>query len=279
MRNLIAFLRRFQIFLVFVILQIAALYFYITFFSFPRSQYLSASSQFAGTIWSIRNDITKQFSLGKTVTDLQRKNRILRERLPMSFIQLERAEFKINDTLFGQQYEYIEGDVVQSNVTRRNNYFTINVGRKQGIKKNMGVFSDNGVVGVIHSVSEHYSIVKSLLTSNANVDVEIIPSGLNGLVKWDGVDPRRGSVAGISNDLKIKKWSVIQTRGGAGIFPRGIPVGKVEKLKSVEGQAFWDVSFVFAEDFRSVQKIYVVKNILRNEQLKLEETIPADPIE
>lgn len=279
MRNLIAFLRRFQIFLVFAGLQIVALSLYFSFFAFPRSQYLTTASTVTGTILSVRNDVMKQLNLSKTNDILQKRNKKLMEQLPQSFMRIDRETVKINDTLFKQQYQYISATVINSTVEKRNNYFTIDVGRRQGVQVGDGVFSDKGVVGVIHNCSEHYAVVKSALTENINIDVVIEPIGLFGLLKWDGTDPRRGTVAGISNDLKIDKWSRVVTRGGAGIFPRGIMVGKVEKLKEVEGEAFWDVSIVFSEDFRSLQRVYIVQNLLQDEQKKLEESIPKDPVE
>lgn len=277
MRNLIAFLKRFQIFLVFAILQVIALSLYFSFFFYPRSQYLTTASGMNAKIWEVRNALTKQLNLSHTNQELQKSNAALMERLPQSFIRLDDGTVKIDDTLYHQQYEYIPADVINSTVEKRNNYFTIKAGTLHGVERGLGVISDNGVVGVIHRCSEHYSIVKSVLTENINISVVIEQMGLYGLLKWDGIDPRRGSVSGISNDLEIKKWARVVTREGTGIFPKGILVGKVETLKSVEGEAFWDVSILFSEDYRKLQKVYVVKNILSEEQQKLEQLIPKDP--
>ncbi len=276
MRNLIAFLKRFQIFLVFAGLQVIALSLYITFFSFPRSQYLTSASQVAGTIYSWRNDITKQLDLSRTNDSLQRKIVGLLAKQPESYMRIDRNVVKINDTIFHQQYEYIAGTVINSTVDKPNNYFTIDIGKLQGVKPGMGVISDNGVVGVIHNSNDYYSVVKTVLTENINIDVIIQPIGLFGLLKWNHGDARHGIIAGISNDLKIKKWSKVYTKGGSGIYPRGILVGRVEKLESVEGEAFWDVKVKFSEDYRCLQKVYVVRNLLLEEQQKIEASIPKE---
>ena len=105
-----------------------------------------------------------------------------------------------------------------------NNYFTLNTGELQGIERVMGVFSQKGIVGIIHNTSEHYSVVKSVLTKDINIDVLILPVKLYGFLKWDGKDPRRGSITGISNDLNIKKGSRVITRGASGVFPKGLLV-------------------------------------------------------
>ena len=276
MRNLIAFFRRFRVFLVFVLLQVFSLSVYFTFLNFPRSQYLTSASKVSGLILTVQNDITKHFNLSLNNDKLQKENIRLRNRLPQSFQRMENGWAKINDTLFHQQYEYIPASVINSTSTKRNNYFTLNIGSKQGVVRGMGVFSDKGIVGIVHTSSAHFAVVKTVLTENINIDVMIEPIGLFGLMKWDGRDPRRGSITGISNDLKIKRWSKVVTRGGSGIFPRGLNVGKVEKLNPVEGKPLWDVVIRFSEDYRTIQRVYVIKNLFQEEQNKLELLIPED---
>ena len=276
MRNLFAFFRRFRVFLVFILMQIFALTTYFSFLQYPRAQYLTTASAVAGKTLAIRNDLTKHFDLGRSNTALQWANKRLRERLPQSFQQLQYGLVKINDTLFKQQYEYIPGTVINSTVTKRNNYFTLNIGKTQGIARGMGVFSDKGVVGIIHNVSDHFAVVKSVLTEEINIDVMIEPIGLFGLLKWNGENHRKGSISGISNDMHIKKWSKVVTRGGSGIFPRGIMVGKIEKLRPVEGKPLWDVVVRFSENYASLQRVYVIKNLMQEEQSELESNIPPD---
>ena len=276
MRNLIAFLRRFQIFLVFALLQVISLVIYVQFLSFPRSQYLTTASNVTAKVLTWENDITKHFDLSKNNWALQRENIRLRERLPEFMYTLSATKVKVQDTVFEQQYTYIPGEVINSSVTRKNNYFTLNIGSKHGVKRDMGVFSDKGVVGIVHNVSEHYCVVKSVLTEDINIDVIIEPIHIAGILKWDGHDPRRGSIDGVSNDLRIKKWSKVVTRGGSGIFPKGIPVGKVESIEPIEGESLWNVVIRYSEDYRRLQRVYVVKNLLIEEQKELEGLIPPD---
>ncbi|MFT5777395.1 MAG: rod shape-determining protein MreC [Crocinitomicaceae bacterium] len=285
MRNFLAFIRRFRVLLFFALLQGGVLTIYFTFSTFPRSQYLTTASTVSGSILSVRNDITKHFKLSDSNLKLQEENKILRAKLLENKLALEArkvmdsVEVKTEDESYTQHFEYIPGMVINATFTKRNNYFTLNIGSKQGVKRGMGVISDKGVVGVIHNTSEHFSVIKSCLTKDINVDVIIENSGEPGFLKWDGRDARRGTMAGVSNDRDIKKWSSIVTRGGAGIFPRGLPVGIVEKTVTVEGQPLWDVTVKYAENFRTVQYIYVISNILQKEQHELEAEVPAEPVQ
>jgi rod shape-determining protein MreC len=276
MRNLIAFFKRFQVFMAFVLLQVLALYLYVNYMSFPKSQYLTSASIVTGNVLKAKNDVTKLLNLSRTNRVLQQKIIELRQQRPESFFKLDRDLFRINDTLFQQQYEYIPATVINSTFDKRNNFFTLDVGRAQGIKREMGVFSDKGVVGIVHFTSEHFCVVKSVLTENINIDVMVENNGAFGLLKWNSQHARYGNISGISNDMRVKKWSKVVTRGGAGIFPKGIPVGKIAKIKSVEGKPLWDIEILFAEDFRKIQSVYVIKNLFKAEQKKIESLIPAD---
>ena len=276
MRNLIAFFRRFRIFLYFALLQGIALSTYFTYLSYPRSQYLTTASAVSGQLLTYRNDVTKHFQLPYNNRKLQYENIQLRQRLPESFIKVQGAIFKIDDTLQRQQYEYIPAVVINSTVNKRNNYFTLSSGKSSGIYRGMGVFSNKGIVGIIHNVSDHFSVVKSVLTEDINIDVMLEKNGVFGLLKWNGKNAKIGTISSISNDLTLKKWSKIVTRGGSGIFPRGLPVGKIKSLKTVEGKPLWDVEIYYSEDYRKLQNVYVIKNLMLNEQKELEKKIPSD---
>jgi len=276
MHNLLAFFRRFRIFLLFVLLQVFALSTYFTYLSFPRSQYLTSASIVSSSILEVKNSFTRYWNLGENNKALQAENIRLRNKVKESFMRLERPLVKIEDTLFRQQYDYIPSLVINSSTNKRNNFFTLNVGKLQGIERGMGVFSDRGVVGVIHTTSKHYSVVKSVLTEHINIDVIIENTGAFGLLKWDGRDSKFGTITGISNDMILEKGTRVVTRGGSTIFPKGLLVGFVEKYKQIEGKPLWDVTIRFSEDYRSIQNVYVIKNLLKGEQDKLENTIPED---
>ena len=270
MRNFIAFIRHFRVILLFALLQGIALMWYTTFVSFPRSQYLTTASSFQGSILSVRNKLTQQFDLPKNNALLQAENIALHEQMPHSFVKLENGLVKINDTTHRLQYEYIPSVVINSTYSKANNYITINTGSSQGVKRGMGVFSSDGIVGVVHNVSAHFSVIKSCLTEKLNTAIMIEGSGEDGFLVWNGPDASKGTMTGVSNDSKITEKAKVITRGGAGIFPRGLPVGTVSQYKVIEGESLWNITFDFAVDFRSLQSVYVIKNLLLEEQKELE---------
>jgi len=237
---------------------------------------MTTTTSFSGTLFEWKHSWTQFFNLRENNDALQEENAKLRSEADQSLIRMQHGYVKVNDTLHKVQYEYVPAKVINSSYTRRNNYFTIDIGTDQGIKHNMGVFSSNGVIGVIHYANDQYSIVKSCLTEKVDIAVMVESTREQGFLKWDGKDAKRGTITGISNDSKVEKWSKVVTKGSAGIFPEGIPVGKVEKSVVVEGKPLWDVTVLFSENYRTVQRVYVVKNLLKDKQDEAESHIPQD---
>lgn len=233
--------------------------------SAPKSSYFTTASYITGTLFEIRHSITQHFLLGENNVALQKENIELRKSSSLFLYNNESSSSRVIDSSFAQQYEYIPGIIINSTTMKRNNFFTLNIGNIQGVKKGMGVFSSNGVVGIVHNTSKHFSVVKSVLTKNINIDVLLTEIGTSGMLKWSGENPNNGYIAGISNDIKIPTGSKVVTRGGSGIFPRGIEVGVVKKTNTIEGEASWHIDIEFSQKYAALENIYVVKNLFLDE--------------
>ena len=152
MRNLIAFFKRFQIFLVFVLLQIVALSAYIQYSEFARLQVFSSASRINGGLFEVRNSITKHFNLEGTNRKLGWENARLREKLKISNYKVDRDTIILEDTNYRQHYLYISETVINNTYDKRNNYMTIDIGKNQGVEKGCGVGYSKGVLVVVHLV-------------------------------------------------------------------------------------------------------------------------------
>lgn len=276
MKNLIAFLKRFQIFLVFIVLQIVALTTYSAYSEFARLQMLTTTSALNSQLFEIRHAVDKHFYLETSNRSLVYKNKKLLEQLKNAHYRIEKGKVYIDDTLYKQTFFYIPAEVIQNTYDKRNNYMTIDIGKNQGIQKNDGVFSAKGVVGKVHFVGENYSLVKTVLSQNVNIDVMLEKTGAFGFVKWDAKHPKIIQITGISNDITIKKHEKVISYGSSGIFPKGIPVGRVISKKHIEGKPLYDIQVRIFEDFRTIQQVYVVRNTMKKEILELQNQIPKD---
>lgn len=270
MRNLIAFLQRFRVFLVFLLLQLFALGTYFYWVSYPRTRFLNTSNQISGTFLSWQRDITKYLYLDQENSKLMEQMAALKEKLPMSFISIDTSVVKIDDTLRRKSFELIPATVINSTSSRTNNYFTLDAGHLKGVQPKMGVITNDGVVGIIYDVSDHYAVVKSILTEDFNISAYIVHNKAHGLIKYLEEDPKRVSLTGISNDIKIRRHAKVYARGSSGYFPPGTPIGIVEKLEPIEGKPLWDIQVRLNQDMRSLHYVYVIKHIYKQELDSLE---------
>lgn len=270
MQNLIAFIQKLRVFFVFLFLQIIAFSTYLSFMTVPKSNYFTTASYFSGTLFEMKHSITKHFNLEENNKNLQLENIKLRSKIPSFLYQVNRDSTLINDSIFKQQYYYTHATIINSTITKRNNFFTLNAGKLKGINPGLGVFSSNGIVGIIHVSSEHFSIVKSVLTSDINIDVMIEGIGAFGLLKWDGGNSSRGTISGITNDIRIPIGAKVITRGGSGIFPKGLMVGEVTAVTSIEGKSVWRIEIGFSEKYATLENVYIVKNLFLDEMSRLQ---------
>jgi rod shape-determining protein MreC len=269
MQNVSAIFRYLRVFLIFALLQGFALYLYFTSQLYPSIQFANTTRGISNTLIETQHAYKQYFGLPEENRKLQKAYEELLEKSPISFIKLDANRAKIEDTLFKQNYSYISGEVLRSSVHKANNFITANIGKKHGVKKGMGVINHDGLIGYVYDVSEHYCIVKTVLSENINIDV-MLPNGQFGLLKWLGKNPNEVNVTGIPNDTEVEVGDIFTTRGTGGVFPRGIAVGQVSSLNFVEGEANWDLRLKPAVNFGRVKNIYIVNHLNKSELEALE---------
>jgi rod shape-determining protein MreC len=194
---------------------------------------------------------------------------LLRRQLLESYSALSPKKIHKTDTLNKQQYTYIPSTVINSTYDKRNNFLTLNGGFEQGIKEGMGVFNSQGVVGVIFKVSRHFSLVRTLLTEQINIDV-LLPNGTFGILKWNGKDPTICQISGVPNDIRLHKGDKVVSNGGQNKFPRNYSIGTIDSYEKINGSPRWKINIKLSVDFRKITQVYIVQNLLGIEQQKLE---------
>lgn len=241
--------------------------------SFPRTRFFNSSAAVTSKFLTWERNLTKYFFLEEANQVLQAENIKLQNKLPVNFISVDPKTAIINDTIRQLSYERVPATVINSSYSYTNNYFTIDAGSLKGIKRKMGVVSPAGIVGFVYDVSKHYAIVKSVLTQDINLSAYVNGADAFGLIKYDGDDPRRVELTGVSNDIIIKKGSRVKSRGSAGYFPQGLSIGIVEKIEPIEGKPMWDITVRLSQDMRKLRYVYVLKNIHQLELDQLEKDI------
>jgi rod shape-determining protein MreC len=272
MRNILVFLIRYHFLLLFLLLEIFSITLLVNSTYYQSSAILKAGSRVTGNFYNSVSNATDYLKLRTTNEDLARENALLRQMKGVSFLKNDTNSFWVNDTLFKQQYRYIVAEVVLNTVGKRNNYIMLDKGSRSGIQKDMAVITSNGIVGTVVNVSENFCWVMSLLNKHTRISGRIIKNNQMGTVVWNGVDHIYGTLTDIPAHVKIAKGDTIQSSGYSYIFPAGLMIGTITDFRVEQGDHFYTIPFKFSVDFNALQYVYVVKNLMKEEQDSLKKS-------
>ena len=270
MRNLLIFITKYNAFFLFLIFEISALVIYIKYNSFQKASFINSTNKITGNLYAQVNGLYGYLSLREVNDSLARENARLRNELKTSFYVDTVGKHKVVDTVYKQQYTFVEAKVINNSVNRSNNYITINSGSKQGIAKGMGVICSSGLVGKVVFVGEHLSIVQSLLHKDSRFSAMLAKNKEIGYIEWsDDLDPHKGFLKDVSNNAQPRLGEEVVTSEYS-LFPPGIPIGKVSNLHTKTGGFALNMEVRLAVDFGKLQYVDVVINKFAQEQAGLE---------
>jgi rod shape-determining protein MreC len=274
MRNLFLFLWRFNYFILFLVLEGFCFYLIFQNNNFHHAAYVNSTNSMAAKMNESVNAFKEYLNLKKVSNDLATENSRLRSLLPEVYYSDTAEKKNIIDTVHHQQYSFITAKVINNSVNRRNNYLTLNIGSKQGVKPEMGVVSSEGLVGIVKDVSAHFSSVMSFLHKDSRISAKVKKSGYIGSLVWDGYDAERANLKDIARHVQLEKGDTIVTSSFSSIFPEGIMIGVVDDFRAKEGDNFYDITIKLSTDFGKLSHVYIVNNVLKEEQRQLEKLQP-----
>lgn len=272
MRNIFAFIVRYHFLLLFLLLELLSITLLVNNTYYQQSIVLSTGNRLTGRFYASVSNFTDYLKLKTINEQLASENARLRQMKGFSFLKNDTASFWVNDTLYKQQYCYIVAGVVHNTVGLRNNYIMLDKGTRSGINKDMAVITSNGVVGTVVSVSDDFSWVMSLLNKHSRISGRIVKNGQIGTIVWNGIDHLYGTLTDVPAHVKIAKGDTVRTSGFSFIFPSGVMIGTIHDFRVEQGDHFYTIPFRFGVDFNALQHVYVVKNLLKEEQESLEKS-------
>lgn len=271
MRNLLQFLWRYNFFIFFLLLEVLCLYLVVQNNNYHNARLFNSTNLVAVKVNSVVSAMAEFINLKETNEALARQNAALKSILPDAYYVDSALTKTFNDTVYEQQYRFMVAKVVNNSINRRSNYLTLDRGSLQGVKPEMGVICADGIVGIVKDVSEHYCSVISLLHKDTRISARVKKNGFIGSLVWEGFDASTGSLMDIAKHVKLAVGDTIVTSSFSTIFPEGIMIGRIEKLDPKTGVNFQDVDVKLATQFGSLTHVYIVDNVLKAEQKKLEE--------
>ena len=142
----------------------------------------------------------------------------------------------------------------------------IDKGKSAGLKLDMPVVNASGVVGRIVSVSTDYAKVLLIIDQNSAVDCLMQRSRDRGMVKGLSSGVCKMDYMAKSSDAVV--GDMVITSGMGGIFPKGLPVGKISGVKEGSGELFKEIDVTPSVDFSKLEEVLVIQTKRRDEKMK-----------
>ena len=270
MRNLLLILIRYGGFITFILLEILCFYLIITFNKSQREVFINSSNLFTGFVYTKGSEINDYLNLKEIADDLAKTNAKLINQTYQDYIPASTKADTIRLDSLTPHYTIIPARVRNNSVVFNNNNLTLDKGSIHGLKKGMGVISDDGLVGIVRIVSPHYSRVLSLLNRQTRISAALKKNGYFGVLRWTGNNPQYMDLENIDRAIPISQGDTIVTSGYSSIFPPGIVIGFVDKFVIKKGTNFYSINVRLNNDLRNLHQAYVINNLYQAEQLGLE---------
>jgi rod shape-determining protein MreC len=210
------------------------------------------------------------------ISQIKSENTLLRERNSELMLQINRLrEFGIeNEELKGLlklkdtvKYPLIHARIVSKSFSTSQNTITMLGGDVDGIKPGMPVINDQGLIGVIYSTSENYSIARTLKNRDLKLTVKDERSRINGIMKWNGDDL---VMVDVPKTYDIKSGDHIITSELSSLISVPIPIGVVMELSKVETGIFNEVRIKPFVNFSRAENVYVIGIVESKQKNQLE---------
>ena len=263
MYNLLRFIKINNFIILFLIIEGFSIYLLVLNNSFQESKFIQKSTKYTSIVYEYFNATSNYIAL-------KEKNKYLvNENAKLYSILYSDQEKNINNT---HSFSYQSAKVLNNSINKRNNYITINKGKKHGIKEGMGIVTKNGIIGIIKSISDNYSVAISLLHRKSALGIKLKKSNHHGILKWYGYDYKTLNVTNFPNHIKINQGDTIITSSYSVVFPENIPVGKIKKFKK-DNEGYFDVEVELFEDFNQLNFVFVIHSPNAIERINLEKNI------
>lgn len=261
----------------FLLLESLCVYLLVQNNNFQRASFINSSSAVSANILSATHDVNQYFLLKDANEKLLKENAELRSKTKESFSLILNSHQTVSDTTFHQKYTYTSAKVVNNSTNMRNNYLTLDKGSNQGIKNNMAVITSSGVVGQVKDVSANFCTVMSLLNSKTTISSKIKKDGSYGPLMWDADDNfGTATLHDIPTHVRLITGDTVVTSAYSTTFPENIMVGTVESFVKKSGEFFYTVKVKLSTDFKKLSYVYIVENIMKDEQEELEKISEPD---
>ena len=200
------------------------------------------------------NNLSKDNALlQKENKELQTKQLVFNELKEENMRLRQAAQFK---TFNPYSLKLVSAQVVSRSSSAWFSLVQINKGSRAGIKKDMVIVSELGLVGRVIEVSLFSSKVLLITSADSSIAATDFRNRDSGVVVGGRPEILIMKYVGVEGDIKV--GDEILTSHISTIFPSGIPVGRVFKATKKEHDLFYHIEIKPAVDFSKLEEVFIV---------------------
>lgn len=272
------FIRGLTTVLLFLTLEGASFFFIAKDSLFQQAKISGALMYVKGGIAGFISDVRYFVGLKKTNYILLEENIILKNRLEelsSRLLQNDSLDIYTHSKDLEPKFSYIPAKIISNSTNKLQNFIIIDKGKNHGIKKDMGVISSQGVVGIVSAVSDKFSYVISFLNTTQSVSAKIAPSQSFGPMVWEGRRTNYAILTEIPYHIKFMVGDTIYTSGFSTTFPPDIPLGTARGSSLIKG-THHRIRVKLFQDFNTLRYVNVVIN---NNEAELNQIIKENEVQ
>lgn len=238
-----------RLFLLFLVLSIIFLFIpgqaKLNFLTYPRTILLAPLNLTLHFFSNIHNLKQESSRLALLATRLQVENAELKEALRSKSSDLTLPEFPL-----------IKSQIIGRDKETMGHYLLLDKGESAGIKINMPVITERGIIGKVIQVSPFQSLLETMLSQDSKIaalDQRSRVSGVVTTLKYNWL-----KLNYVMPDADIKIDDTIISSGIGGIFSKGLLIGTVSKVENRNPDLFKDISLQPFVNIYAIEAVYII---------------------
>ena len=218
----------------------------------------------------LKGKLTGNDSFFQDINNLKEENENLKKK--NSELEQSLREYEIvkseNDTLKEymnlkdkyKDYTTMPAYVINKDISNYSNTVVVNVGEKDGIKENMTVIADEGLVGHVISVTDHTAKVQTIIDTATAVTSTISTTKDTIIVQGTLENSGELKATYIPTDATVLQGDNVETSGLGGIYPKGIHIGTIKEVYNTKNPTDRYATVETAVDFSKLATVLVITN-------------------
>jgi len=265
MRDFLRILQNSHFFFLFLVLESISIFLAVR-NTDKKNMFISSANLVTGFILEKTSGINNYFYLKDENSILKKENKYLKNHINKN----KKIGFNTSKDIENAGNYYQSAVVIKNSIYNPNNIISLNKGKSDGIRGDMAVISDAGVVGIVANTSENYCTVISLLNSKISISAKIKRTNFFGSLKWDGNNYRFSTLYDVPDHSSLYIGDKIVTTGYSSIFPEGITIGTVKEF--YKDGSFYKIRVKLSQDFNNLRNVYIVEYFNKDEIIQLEDS-------